>query len=293
MRVTHRMMTENAIQNMEDSLQRLYTLQQKASTMKNIQRASDDPSTASTVLTLRSTVEINKSYISTTQLSDDWMSATNTALEQMLDVAKRAVQLAQTGMADTQGADERQALADEMGSLLQQAVDIGNTSHLGNYIFAGFSTTTIPFILNSDSSVTYNGDTGVMLRQIGPSQTISQNIIGNTYFSDLFENIVIARDALNSNDSEAIQNALGGLESALELVNQSVTLNGTRQRQVKLTQERLENTQTDLDALLSEKEDVSMIEVAALLSNQETVYQAVLEVSNRAISALSLFDMLS
>ncbi len=293
MRVTHRMMMESAIRNMDDSLQKLYTLQQKASTGKEFQRASDDPSAVSTVLTLRSTIEVNKSYISSAQLSDDWMSATDNALEQMLEVAKRAVELAQTGMADTEGSDERQALANEMGSLLQQAVDIGNISHLGNYIFAGFSTTTVPYTLNSDSTVTYNGDTGVMLRNIGPSQTISQNIIGETYFRDLFESLVTARDALISDDSDSIQTALGDLESALDLVNQCVTLNGTRQRQVQLSEERLESTQTDLEILLSDKEDVSMTEVAALLTNQQTTYQAVLEVSNRAISALSLFDMLS
>lgn len=293
MRVTHRMITESAIRNMDDNLQKLYDLQEKASTMKKFKRSSEDPSTVSTVLTLRSTININQSYINTAQLSNDWMNATNEALEQMLDVAKRAVQLAQTGMADTEGSDERQALANEMNSLLTQAVDIANTKHLGNYIFAGFSTTTIPFTLNSDSTVTYNGDTGTMLRNIGPSQTITQNIVGETYFRNLFEDIVTARDALSSNDSAAIQSALGELESSLDLVNQAVTLNGTRQRQVKLSQERLESTQNDLDVLLSEKEDVSMIEIAALLKNQETIYQTVLEVSNRAISALNLFDMLS
>jgi flagellar hook-associated protein 3 FlgL len=293
MRVTHRMMMESAIQNMDDNLQALYKLQQKASTQKEFQRASDDPSTVSTALTLRSTIEINKSYVNTAEFTNDWMSATDNALSQMLDIAQKAVTYTQTGVSDTEGADERTSLANEIDSLLKEAVDVANTKHLGSYIFSGFATTTVPFTLDDASTVTWHGDTGIMLRNIGPSQTISQNIIGETYFRDLFTGLVTARDALNSNDTDAIQTALSGLESALDGVNQGLTLNATRQNQVQRSMDRLENTQTDLKILLSDKEDANLTEVASLITNQESTYQIVLEVSNRAISALSLFDLLS
>ncbi|MBN1536731.1 MAG: flagellar hook-associated protein FlgL [Anaerolineales bacterium] len=293
MRVTHRMMMESAIRNMDDNLAALYKLQQKASTGKEFQRSSDDPSTVSTALTLRSTIEINKSYVNTTEFTNDWMSATDNAFDQMLDIAEDAVTYTQTGISDTEGDDERTALANEINSLLQEVVDVANTKHLGKYIFAGFSIDTTPYTLDDPSTVTYHGDTGVMVRNIGPSQTISQNIIGETYFRDLFESLIAARDALNSNDSTAIQTALGDLEEALEVVNQGRTLNATRQNQVQLSKTRLENTQTDLKILLSDKEDANLTEVASLIANQETTYQVVLEVSNRALSALSLFDLLS
>lgn len=293
MRVTHRMMMESAIRNMDDNLAALYKLQQKASTQKEFQRSSDDPSTVSTALTLRSTIEINKSYVNTTEFTDDWMSATDNALDQMLKIAKDAIKNTQTGLSDTEGEAERATLANTLNSLLQESIDVVNTKHLGSYIFAGFSTTTVPYTLDDASTVTYHGDTGIMLRNIGPSQTISQNMIGETYFRDLFDGLISARDALNSNDDDAIQLALGNLESALDLVNQGITLNATRQNQVQLSQERLESTKTNLEILLSDKEDANLTEVASLLTNQESTYQIVLEVSNRAISALSLFDLMS
>ncbi len=293
MRVTHRMMMESAIRNMDDNLQALYKLQQKASTRKEFQRSSDDPSTVSTTLTLRSTIEINNSYVNTAEFTNDWMSATDSALDKMLSIAKEAVKNTQTGIPDSQGEDERAALANEIDSLLQEAVDVANTKHLGSYIFSGFATTTQPFTLDDPSTVTPHGDDGIMLRNIGPSQTISQNIIGETYFRDLFIGLAAARDALNSNDSGAIQTALGGLEAALDVVNQGLTLNATRQKQVQLSMDRLENTKTDLQALLSEKEDVNLTEIASLITNQENTYQIVLEVSDRAISALNLFSLLS
>lgn len=293
MRVTHRMMMESAIRNMEDNLAALHKLQQKGATGKEFQHSSDDPSTVSTALTLRSTIEINRSYINTTEFTNDWMSATDNAFNQMLEIAQKAVTYTQTGLGDTEGEDERASLAENINGLLQQAVDVANTKHLGSYLFSGFATTTQSYTLDDDWTVTYHGDTGAMIRNIGPSQTITQNITGETYFRDLFEGLIAARDALNTNDSSAIQTALSSLESALDLVNQGLTLNATRQNQVQLSQERLENTETDLEILLSDKEDVNLTEVASLIKNQETTYQVVLEVSNRALSALSLFDLMS
>jgi len=287
------MMMESAIRNMDDNLAALHKLQQKASTGKEFQRSSDDPSTVSTALTLRSTIEINKSYINSTEFIDDWMSATDNALDQMLKIAKDAISYTQTGVSDTEGENERAALANEINSLLLQSIDVANTKHVGSYLFAGFATTTTPYTLDDPSTITYHGDTGVMVRNIGPSQTISQNILGETYFQDLFNGLIAARDALNSNDSDAINTALGSLESALDVVNQGLTLNATRQNQVQLSQERLENTQTNLKILLSDKEDANLTEVASLIANQEATYRVVLEVSNRALSALSLFDLMS
>jgi hypothetical protein len=42
--------------------------------------------------------------------------------------------------------------------------------------------------------------------------------------------------------------------------------------------------------LLSKKEDVNVAEAIVLLTGEKTTFDAVLEVSQRAISALSLFD---
>ncbi|MGB9586319.1 MAG: hypothetical protein ACPL7A_02730, partial [Anaerolineales bacterium] len=74
---------------------------------------------------------------------------------------------------------------------------------------------------------------------------------------------------------------------------ESMTTNGARQRQVRLAKDRLEKAQIELKSLLSAKEDTNMTEAISYLQHQQTVYQTVLEVGQRAISAMSLFDLLS
>ncbi len=298
MRVTQRMMTDNAIKYMDENLQRLQALQEKVASGKQFQHASDDPANATSALTLRSSLEANQAYLDTGYTAESWMTATDGALGQMVDIAGHAMTLAQQGVSDTLSASERQALASEMNIVLQQAVGVGNATHLDNYIFAGFKTATPAFNLvdnNSDGlydAVNPRGDNGVILRTVGPGQTISQNINGSAAFSPLFAAIIDARDALLANNSSTIGSALTTLQSASRGVVDARTTNGARQREVRLLTDRYEKTQTELKSLLSLKEDVSMAEAISNLRSQETVYQSVLEVGKRAISAMSLFDIL-
>jgi flagellar hook-associated protein 3 FlgL len=292
-------MMENAVEYMNANLEKLQSYQEKVASGKEFQRASDDPSRAATALNLRSTLDTSQAYLDTANFSDGWMTATDNALSQMLEVGKRAIELTRQGLSDTQGDLQREANATEINALLKQAVDVANTTHLGNYIFAGFKATTTPFSLgDSDGDgeediFFYQGDDGVMLRTLGPGFTIPQNLDGESTFSELLSAIINAREALQSNQSDAIQAAVSDLENGLQIVNQASTINGARQRQTRQATERLEKTQIELKSLLSRKEDVNMAEAISAFTHQQTVYQAVLEVGKRAISALSLFDLLS
>lgn len=298
MRITQQMIMRNAVKYMDDNLKRLHNLQGKVASGKEFQRPSDNPSSMAYSMSLRSTLESNQAYLDTASLVDGWLTATDSALGEMIKVAGRGIELTRQGIPDTQGESQRAALAGELNILLRQAVDIGNTNHLGNYIFAGFQSTSAPFDFIYDASgtisgVNYGGDDGNMLRSLGASVTITQNILGEPTFEDLYNAMINARDALLSNNTLNVQNALSALEHALKTVNEANTTNGARQRQARVVQERLEKTQIELKSLLSQKEDINLAEAISLLRQQESIYQIVLEVGNRAISALSLFDMLS
>jgi len=298
MRITQQMIMRNAVKYMDDNLKRLHNLQGKVASGKDFQRPSDNPSSMAYSMSLRSTLESNQAYLDTASLVDGWLTATDSALGEMIKVAGRGIELTRQGIPDTQGESQRAALAGELNILLRQAVDIGNTNHLGNYIFAGFQSTSAPFDFIYDASgtisgVNYGGDDGNMLRSLGASVTITQNILGEPTFEDLYNAMINARDALLSNNTLNVQNALSALEQALKTVNEANTTNGARQRQARVVQERLEKTQIELKSLLSQKEDINLAEAISLLRQQESIYQIVLEVGNRAISALSLFDMLS
>ena len=262
MRITQKMMTQNAIRHMSENLERLNELQGQVASGKAFQYASDDPARATTALSLRSNLEQLAAYLETTQMTDDWMSASESALEDMQSTAKNALDLALSGVSDTMGVEERQALAEEINVLLQHAVEVANTSYRDNYIFSGFRVKTTPFeLVDGDGDglaelVNYLGDNGSILQQIGPGQTITQNIDGNTAFAPLFDAAIQARDALNANDLPALQTALTALQGASDTINTASTRNGARLRQINLSIERMERTQIDLRSLLSQKKRI-------------------------------------
>lgn len=294
MRITHQMLAGDAIRYMEENLERLSDLQQKIATGKRYNRSSDNPSVAAAGLSLRSSLESSQAYLDTAEETDTWLSTTEFALKDVVEIATRAINLALDGLSDTQGPSERQAMATEMGLLLEEAIDLGNTSLEGSYIFAGFKTRTAPFTLvtGTPDSVNYNGDAGNIQRNVGPGQKISVNLDGDATLSPLYAAIIETRDALQANDTAAIDAGLANLNTALDGVVDARTVNGGRQRQLNNIMTRIERTQTELRTLLSRKEDESLTEIISTLRQQEVVYQAVLEVGRRAIATSNLFEFL-
>jgi len=305
MRVSDRWIAERSIRNMEASREVLAGLQEKLSSTKAFQRVSDDPGAASAALTLRSSLRSGEAYLATVTGMNEWMSATDEALSQMETHATKATNLARQGATDTLSASERKALASQMDSLFQEAISLGNTDHQGSFLFAGYKVkmagghkpfTLVPGVYNVDpqvpDSVDFIGDNGGMSRSVGPNHTITLNVDAEESFQALYSAMIATRDALNANNGVDVNAGIGDLEAALEKISDLRTQNGARQNQVSARKELLTKTQLSLSAMLADKEDVNMAEAITQLRYQETVYQAVLEVSQRSLATANLFEYL-
>jgi flagellar hook-associated protein 3 FlgL len=292
MRITNQMQTNGAIRHIQENQEAMQRIQEKIASGKNFSKSSDDPVNASVSLGLRSSIRTLQSYIDNNGITQDWMNATDFAFQNMEDLANRAINLVQRGLNDTMGADERaNSIAPEMDTLLTQALEIGNTTHENQYIFSGYSVTTRPFDV-SGNTVNYHGDAGIMQRSLAPNQSVAVNVLGDQAFQGFMQTILDARNALQTNDVASLRTSLSALQSGLTTLDQYRTSNGARMRQVQTAADYMGKAQLEAKSLLSKKEDVNLAEAIATLKGQENSYQAVLEVSQRAISATSLFDML-
>jgi flagellar hook-associated protein 3 FlgL len=299
MRVTNRMMIENSIRSMQDNLERLTDLRTKASSNKAFQFASDNPSAAIASLNLRSGLQANQAYLDTAQSTKDWMEATEYAFSQMEDLATRALNLAMSGLNDTLDETNLQAAATEIDSILQQAIEVGNTQHLGKYIFSGFQIDTEPFelVAGTPDTVIYNGGpySGGIQRNVSPGQSMTVNIDGESTFLPLFNALIRARDGLLSKGIDGgteLQAAVADLQNALDTVSQVRSSNGARQRQIQAVIDQCTQLDLSLKSMLSQKENANLVEVITLLQQQEITYEAVLEVSRRTLNTMNLFDLI-
>jgi flagellar hook-associated protein 3 FlgL len=309
------MMADNAIQNMADNLEKMSRLQSKIATQKQFQTASEDPVRASASLSLRSNLRTLESYSDTAATTQNWMTASDSALNQLEEISVRASNLIVSGLNDTLSGSERfVSLGTEMKTLVAKAIEVGNTSVNGQFIFSGYQVNEKAFELVDSPTplidyqgnnftpqvVNYLGDTGNMQRSLGPDQSVSLNVRGDQAILGFIQNLILATNALTQNNTHntndaltdpfTLQTALSGVKSSSETMNQYRTSNGARLRQVESASNFLETVKAETKNLLSQKEDANLAEGIALLANQKTTFEAVLEVSQRAISTLSLFD---
>jgi flagellar hook-associated protein 3 FlgL len=295
MRVSNKMIADQAIQYMNLNLERYNDLTLKSASMKNFQHVSDDPATAAAAMTIRSSISTGENYLSNANNVSSWMDTTNDTLVKMNAVIITAQSKVEQGLNDTISAEERlNSLAPELETMIGEMLNLANATYMDKYIFAGYQINTKPFeIAASDpNTVVYNGDGGIMQQEIGNGQSVPMNTNNSATINSVFNALIRARNALQSNDTTELANSLTDLNTVMNSVNDLTSTNGARQRQVKSVIDYLEKSKLTLNALLSEKEDANMAEVAVRLKAQETTYQVVLEVGNRAISALSLFDFL-
>jgi flagellar hook-associated protein 3 FlgL len=217
----------------------------------------------------------------------------------MSEAAVRAIGLVTSGLNDTEGTVERGSYANELDGILKQVLDLANTSNQGQYIYSGYQINTKPFELIESTvagvpdSIVYHGDSGVMTRSLGPGQSVNISVDGNSAFTPLMNTLIAARDALNANDMTTLRTSLSDLQTASDTLDATMGTNGTRMRQVDQVSDYLGQSAVEMKAVLSQKQDANLAEAISMLKNQETSYQVVLEVSQRAISALTLFDYLS
>jgi len=133
------MMVDTAIQNMADNLEKTNKLQTRVSTLKQFQNVSDDPARASASLSLRSSLRTLESYSDTAAVTQNWMTASDNALNQLEEISIRASDLVLRGLNDSFSGSERAvAMGTEMKSLIDKAIEIGNTSVNGKFIFSGY-----------------------------------------------------------------------------------------------------------------------------------------------------------
>jgi len=166
-RVTNQMMGNALKQHIQNNLSKLSRTQEQISTGKTILRPSDNPTDISRLMAVKAQREINKQY---TQNIDDgltYLYTTDTALGTLGDIMAQANELAVQGANGHLEKSDMQALGEQVDKLIDQVVDIANTTAGGKYIFAGRRNAHPPFERKEGTDIiTYHGDDLPIKREI-------------------------------------------------------------------------------------------------------------------------------
>lgn len=144
---------------------------------------SDDPVGSARLLTVQEQIATNEQYQRNITLANSRLGLEENALQGTGDLLQRAHELAVAGNNAPLSDADRGSIAQEVRQLLAQLQDLANSRDSnGEFIFSGFKTQTQPFTGAADGNVSYRGDQGQRLLQVGLQQTIAVGDPGDDVF---------------------------------------------------------------------------------------------------------------
>jgi flagellar hook-associated protein 3 FlgL len=294
MRVTNQSLSTKLLTSIQTAQTRLSETQERVATGRRINRPSDDPFGTSRSIAAHSTMDVVAQQQRTITLARSELASTESVLTSLGDVIARAQELSvQADSSAIDGAARRQ-IAAEVNQLLSEAIKLGNSSYAGRHIFAGHQTQTAPFVEDvpgQPTTVTYQGDTGEIQREIGDGEQMPVNLQGDAIFTELFADLISFRDALNTNDLAGVAAASANMGSALDTVLQARGEIGARSRRLDLADTRLEDITLQLQTSISNIEDADITKEVVDMQTRETALQAALAATGRSLTT-SLLDFL-
>jgi flagellar hook-associated protein 3 FlgL len=175
------MIASRVTTNLQRSLQRFFDLESKMSSGRRINKPSDDP--AGTVRALNYRTEIAKiaQYRKNVSQAMSWMTNYDSTLADLKNFVSTSKEIAVAMSNGTFDSVARQASAEEVRSLIEQMVKLGNSELEGRAVFGGFQTRGTPFT-QASNGIIYAGDNGNIEFELESSLRMTININGADTF---------------------------------------------------------------------------------------------------------------
>jgi flagellar hook-associated protein 3 FlgL len=214
MRVTDRLIYDNANRWTGDARSRVEEATTVASSGLRVQQPGDDPAAAGQ-LTLHAQAQARASAIATaTQRGTDELNSADSALDSIATGISRARALAVQLSNATYTPAQRAAAASEIDGIFSQVVSALNTEVGGRYIFGGTQDSKPPF---DAATGAYQGDTSTRKLEIAPGVWGDASVRADVALKgagggvDVLSTLQALSAALSSNNVAGVQGSLDGL----------------------------------------------------------------------------------
>jgi flagellar hook-associated protein 3 FlgL len=213
MRISTSSMFESNVSRINDTQASLAKVQQQISTGKRLLTPADDPLGAAKALDLSQGQALNAQYMQNRGSAKDALNMQEGTLQSVTDLlqdVRTQVLAAGSGSLDD---TSRKFIATDLRGRLQELTALANSRDgFGNYIFAGFQDSAPPFAAAS-GSVTYSGDSGQKLLQVGASRQMASNDSGDAVFMNVPASLLYS--GVSSGTGSAAMSSLMVTDSSL------------------------------------------------------------------------------
>lgn len=186
MRISTSSFYEKSQAAMSSQQDHLLRVQQQMGSMTKILTPSDDPLSATRALGITQSIALNAQYATSRAQAIQTLSLEEKSLQNVTsvlqDLKTMVVQAGNGTLADA----DRSSIAAAMQSSLDQLLGLANADDgNGQFLFAGFKSSSQPFARQSNGSVLYSGDQGQRLMQVDVSRQMAASDDGRSIFQSV------------------------------------------------------------------------------------------------------------
>ena len=170
MRVSENLKNLFLLHNLNRTMERMVKTENDLGTAKRIHKPSDDPGGTARLIRLKSYLSGYDRYEKNIEDGLHWVTATESAINNVMDATVQADAILMQAGNDTMGASERETLAGQLRELWEQVVQFANQKFGDKYLFGGTENDMAPYSLSDeveDESFTAAWDVAVSLENVG------------------------------------------------------------------------------------------------------------------------------
>ncbi len=185
MRVAHKTIFETIEFELGATLQELAEANTVVTTGKRINSVSDDPVGLTQLLDIGSNISNLDQIERNISTGKAWLNNGETALSSLKDLLSEAMVLSEQMANGTYNEYQRETSAKRVDGILRQAINYGNTTVNGQYIFGGTKTETMPFDLDDEDNptkATYSGNENEFSIKTGADSSVAVGQNGKEVF---------------------------------------------------------------------------------------------------------------
>jgi flagellar hook-associated protein 3 FlgL len=295
MRITNSMLQRATLSQIQSNMQRIADAQQKVSTGRHLQKASDDPSAAGGAMRARTTLRALDQYKRGIDVANSRAEAEESTLDSVVNVLTRAKVVGVGQATDTADQRTRRAVKAEVDQLFEHLVQLANTRLGDDYIFGGTKSDVRPYTADATAPQGYTSTSPTGERQVeiaeGRYLKVGHNGVEAFENTGAFAALHSLSKALGDNDADGIRTALGEVDLAFTGVQTLIGDIGARTNHLQITRTSLDALEVNLQGVKSELEEVHIEEAITDLVGRQTTLQAAMLATSR-VMGLSLANYL-
>jgi flagellar hook-associated protein 3 FlgL len=255
--------------------------QERAVSGKRVESPSDDPFAFAQARTETGHLARAQSYERTIETIKPSLQTADNTLTEVDNIMRRVRDIAVEGANDTLVPADRTTLSNELGSLRDQLVQLGNSVSDGRFIFGGYKDDAPPY----DAAGVYNGDANAQEVEVSRGVKLPVGLTGDKVFgaagADIFTTITTMQTALTTNVGANLSAVIPEIDTRMETMRAAHSQIGIHQNAADIALAVSAQAQDSATATRSNLVEIDAAKAYTDLARATTALQAAIQLAGQ------------